>query len=241
MGVKIKFPVLNNLDYVDIIRDKTHLKTYPGSEHEGIAWRDLQRLIGEDLGAGSYRYALKFKNKNEIFSGIIKGLNVSGKIIESKNSSTDIEIKKLQEQIKSLGSGAGVSVELLLSMQKTSYETQVNFLNNEIQKKENQILKLENNIDRLEEELDNCGSIVEDLKSKTGVNQYLEIAQTFLKARMGNLKPVTNLKDSDPSDIPQEILDSIGLVDWSQVDPETLKQIVFYLNTFIQKLPLKGK
>jgi chromosome segregation ATPase len=134
-----------------------------------------------------------------------------------------------------------MQVDLLLSISKQSYETQITFLNAEISRREIVITKLESKIESLESELDEAAELIEDYKSKTGLGQYLDIAKTFLMSKQGNLKPISNLKDSTPETIPAEIIQILGLVDYDAIPADQLTQIIDYLKIFIQKLPLKNQ
>lgn len=238
---KIKFPILKDVEFLDVIKNKQTVKSFVKKDLEGIKWRDLQLKIGALFPAGSYHYALKFNNDDTLHKGVIRV--ISANPTEQKpetNSNLINEIDALKKQINQIGNAGGYSVDLLLSIQKSSYETQINFLNAELLRKENFINKLENQIESLNNELDDAAEQIEELKSKTGVNQYLELAQTFLQSKIGTAKKITTLKDSNPNDIPKRIIDILGAVDWSQIDQQAIDQIINYLEIFITKLPLKN-
>jgi hypothetical protein len=242
MSNKIKFPKLSKVEYLDIIKNKSVVHSFKPNDLEGLTWRQTQLLLGTILPPGLYNYTLKFIDVNSVNKGTIRSVsNIPAAVIKSESSQIEKQIDLLQQKVNALGSGSSqIGIDVLLSITKQSYETQITFLNNEINKKDLVINKLETKIDSLTDDLDNASELVEDLKQKTGIGQYLEIAQTFLKAKIGNLKPISNLKDSDPGDIPEEILLTIGLVDWQKVDANLLSEIINYLKIFIQKLPLKG-
>ncbi|MBK9285042.1 MAG: hypothetical protein IPM51_12115 [Sphingobacteriaceae bacterium] len=238
---KIKFPVLNNVDYMDVTKNKEILKTYYGSDLDKLAWRDVQIKIGSDVGSEFYHYQLKFKNSDQLHKGLIRGVLKDGK---TKNvaASSDIEkikdsINQLNQKIVNVSSGGGVQVDLLIQVTRQSYETQINFLNAEINRRELLINKLENKIDDLETDLNECQ---ETAQQSGGVSQYIEMAKMFLDVKRGNLKPIDNLKDSNINGIPQEILSVLGMVDYSQIPEQTLNEIINYLKIFIQKLPLRS-
>lgn len=238
---KIKFPILNNVEYLDIIQNKTTVQTFNTLQTSNLKWRDLQKFIGKKHGGGMFRYAMKFVDNDVIYRGTIRGLTTPGEQ-PTNDKDTDLrnELEQIKKSISGIGQQSGVSVDLLLSMSKQSYEVQINFLNAELTRKDNFILKQETQITKLEDELDKCDLEIEQLRQKTGIGQYVELAQTFLSGKIGNLKPISNLKDSNPSDIPNEIINILGLVDWKEVDTNILEQIINYLKIFIQKLPLKN-
>lgn len=238
---KIKFPTVKNVDYLDITKNKEILKSYSGSDIDGLAWRELQYLIGSEIGTDFYHYILKFKNQDQLNKGLIRGVLKDGAKKQS-NQSSDLEaikksISSLNEKIATVSSGGGVQVDLLLTITKQSYESQINFLNLEINRREQTILKLESKIDSLETDLYECQ---EKSDKSAGVGQYLEMAKMFLDAKRGNLKPIGNLEDTNTNAIPAEILQVLGMVDYEKIPEQTLNEIINYLKIFIQKLPLRG-
>jgi len=240
---KLKFPVLENVDYFDLVKNKATLKTFTKKDIEGKTWRAVQLLIGQMFGGGVFYYNYKQQNNDMVYRGTIRAIhNTSGEQKDNKNLELN-ELEKIKSQIAQIGQSSGVSVDLLISIQKQSYDMQVLFLRDELTRKQQVIDKLEKQIDELNDELNNADSQIEDLKSKTGINQYIGMAQEFLKLKglKGSPVPVQTLKDSSPDDIPAEILNILGAVDWSKVSPEILNTIVMYLNMYIDKLPLKGK
>jgi hypothetical protein len=158
------------------------------------------------------------------------------------DSNLKIEIDRLNNKIEKLGKDntGGIGYELLIEITKQSYLTQIDFLKQQLQVKDVNIQKLEMQIDKLNDELDQCYQTIDDLNSKSGIASYIDLAKDFLKLKLpGEIKPVS-LKDSNASDIPQQILDILGVVDWSKVDDNVINEIVKYLNLFIPKLPLKS-
>jgi len=237
----LRFPVLNDVDYLDIVKNGQTLKSFNKKETENLSWRNLQKKCGE-YTSGMVNYTLKFNNSPELHRGTMRVINEikSGAApVDEKNNLLLNQIDALNTKINSISAGSGVSVDLLLSISKQSYETQINFLNNELTRKENYNDKLQKKIDDLETELNSCYEVIEDLKSKTGINQYLEIGKMFLSSKMPGAK-LNSLKDSNASDIPEKILLILGAVDWSQVPSDVLNTIIQYLEMYITKLPLKG-
>lgn len=238
----LKFPVLDGIDYVDIGKDKQTLISYSPNDVEGITWRDLQTKIGETLPTGIYSYSLKFKNKNEVHRGQIKAINLNKRDQTmpelSELSTVKKTIDELNKKLNSLKTDSP-GIDLIMSLTKQSYDLQIQFLRDEIARKEREITKLEAEVTALNDELDKSDDLIDDLKSKTGLNQYIQIAKDFLVMKAGKTQPLTNLKESNPADIPGEVLEVLGVIDWLKVDPNLLNEIVHYLKVFVQKLPLK--
>jgi len=237
---KLKFPILKDIEFFDVIKNKQTLKTFNKKDCEGLKWRDMQLKIGQSLPAGLYHYNMKINNDDSFYKGTIRVISTMQPEKTNDNSAALNEIEAIKKQLSTISNSNGVSVDLLISITKQSYETQINFLNAELQRKENLITKLENQIDSLNDELDNASDQIEELKSKTGLNQYIEIANTFLQSKIGTAKKITTLKDSNPDDIPARILELLGAVDWSKVPDNELSEIIRYLEIFLTKLPLKG-
>lgn len=239
----LRFPVLKDVEYLDIIKNSTTVKTFNKKDVEGITWRELQKKIGAIVPGGMVNFALKFNQSNEIHKGTIRAVNDLNPVNSNDDKNLHLlnELDVLKKQISSIGAGSGVSIDLLLSISKQSYETQISFLNAELIRKENYIDKLQKKIDELESDLDNASDLIEDLKSKTGMTQYLDIAKTFLSSKIGaGAQKIATLKDSNQDDIPESILNLLGAVDWVKVPQDVLNTIVQYLELYINKLPLKG-
>jgi predicted RNase H-like nuclease (RuvC/YqgF family) len=238
----LRFPILKNVEYLDIIKHTQTIKTFTKKDCENLSWRNLQKKVGE-LTSGMVNYTLKFNDSPELHKGTMRAVNeINSAAASSDDKQKDLlnEIESLKTKINSIGAGSGVSVELLLNISKQSYETQINFLNTELTRKENFIDKQQTKIETLENELNECYEQIEDLKGKTGLNQYVDLAKMFLSSKMPGAKKITSLKDSNSNDIPERILIILGAVDWSKVPSDVLDTIIQYLEMYITKLPLKG-
>jgi hypothetical protein len=240
---KMKFPIINDLEFFDVLKGGKTILTLTNKEiPDGTTWRQLSIRIGQEISAGTYNYSFKLKNNDVVNRGLIRVVTMDKREVHATDNNFQKELLDIKNQLSNAANKKqDVSVDLLISITKQSYETQIQFLNNELQRKEKQIEKLESEIDKLNDELDKCDDQIEDLKAKTGIGQYLELAQTFLNSKIGSAKKITSLKDSSPDDIPEQILKILGAVDWTQVSPEVLDNIIKYLEIFITKLPLKGK
>lgn len=244
MATKLKFPILKKVDYLDLVQNKITVLQLTTKDCEGITWRDLQKLIGKKVGAGKYFYNLKFQNDNTINKGLIKAVT-DGILPKPKSEDAGlIEVKTMMEaltkKIDNAGSGGGVSVELLMSVQKTQYENTIKFLENNLADKKAEYLALKVDYNDKCAELQDTESQLQELEKDSGLMKYLPMVQDYFKDKMGTTKPITNLKDSNQGDIPPDILQLLGMVDWANVDQEVIGNIVRYMNIAIQKLPMKG-
>jgi len=217
-----------------------------GDDLEGKTWRELQIYLGERLPIAAYHYLLKFKQSAEIFNGRIRSVNV-GKVINTDTGNKSMlddrnisqEFKALKDQLQKAVNSGGVSFEMLLASTKQGYESQIGFKDQIISQKDELIKELKKDIDDLEDDLQECNK---QLSSSTGIAQYLEIGQKLLNARYGSGKNIS-LKESDPTDIPAEILQVIGAVNWRdpQITPDLVTRIADGIKQYISLLPLKGQ
>ena len=241
---QIKYPILKNVEYFDVMKNKQTLKSYSGADIEAKKWREVSLMIGKDIGAGTYRYTFKFNNTDEIHNGTIRAVESSRTIKDSKvDSKLELSLMQLKDKVENLtnNNSSNIGVDVLISITKQSYEQQILFLNNQLSAKDNDLQKLENQIEKLNDELDQCYAQIDELNKNSGMAQYIEIAKDFLKLKIPGGVNKVSLADSNSSDIPKEILDLLGVVDWLQVDQNIINEIVKYLNMFIPKLPLKQR
>ena len=242
MATTLKFPVLKKVEYIDIIKNRSNVLSLTGEDVEGLTWRKFQLLLGSKLPDGSYNYVIKIKNDPTIHKGLVR---TAGKVTtmakEQKEINPDVQkqILDLTNQVDKMGSGNGVSVDLLIQVTRQSFETQVTFLNHELTRKDLANVKLENKIDDLLKELEGTDVLISELKEKTGMTQYITIVKEFLSMKAGNIKPITNLSASETSDVPPEIIQILGVVDWQKVPGDVLIKITSTMKIFIQELPLK--
>jgi len=239
---KLKFPQVKNGEYMDLVKGGSIALSLTEKELVDITWRGLQKLIGSKLGAGRWNYSLKFLNDPTINKGQIMGLNSSTKPTEKVSGIETLSslVSQLTNKVDSMQSGQGVSVELLMDVTKQSYNARVELLTLEITKKENDYQRLQTKYESLDSELDKAESIIEDYKDKSGLLQLIPIAEKFMMGKFGKGQPVQSLGESNPSDIPPELLDLLGVVDWQQVNPPVLVKVIEYLRMYITSLPMKG-
>ncbi len=242
MAAELKFPVLKDVEYIDLIKNKEAKLSLEGKTVEGKTWREFQKYLGSRLPERSYNYVIKIKKDNKIYKGIIRTVgNMKNEDNKGQSELLTVQtnINELNEKIAAMSSGNGISVDTLISITKSSFETQIRFLELEGTKREAFIIKQELQIDEHIKELNKCDVIIEELKGKTGLTQYISIVKEFLSMKSGSVKAVS-LEGSDTKDVPPGIVEVLGVVDWSEVPDEVLNEIIGTLQIFIQKLPLKG-
>jgi hypothetical protein len=251
---KILFEPFPELEYFDITRDKKTilsldretLKQFTGKPYREMQFF-VQKVLNEKYSGqyppSTYNYSAKKVNEAKIYRGMIKTIDISsapGNKIETKkeinNMSEISELKKIVESIKS----DNVSSDMLINITKQGYELQLQFLNGQLKHKEQIIVSLEKDILKLESELDKQDLLIQDFKSKSGLAPMIEMAQKFIMARVSAPQPLQNLSNSDTTDIPQEILNILGAVDYTRIDESSMQKITDTLRQYITLLPLKG-
>ena len=136
----------------------------------------------------------------------------------------------------------GITYEMLLASTKQGYDTQVDFLKQQITYKDGSITELKLEIKDLNDELSQTDITIRQLEQKSGYNQYLEPISKLLLAKFGGGKPV-KLGESDPSSIPLELLEVLGVIDFTKIQPDDLQKMIQLLSQYITatNLPLKGQ
>jgi len=239
----LKYPVLKNVEYATIKKKGKVVLELPGSEIKNdITWRDFQKLIGSKIGSGNFYFTIKFKNNAELYTGRTNAVDLEG-TIDSSSSSDNSEIierfKLLEDKLEKSSKGDFNLEQIQLTL-RLGYENQLNFKDLQIADLKSKLDDLKKDLDGAEEDLSDCEKVVKDLEGKTGIQKYLEIGEKLLQAKLGRGAPPVSLKDSDPTDIPPEILEIIGAVDWQKIDPDGIETITRNLKQYISFFPMKG-
>lgn len=248
MPVKeLQFPKLKNFEYIDLsLKGDTKL-IVEGKDVEGMQWREFQKYLGAKLPMSNYYYTVKLNGSSKIYKGRVKPIVLKAGVVSGtdENGKMVLVLKELvtdlTKKVDVISQGNGVTVDTLLEVTKQSYVARIEFMNVELSKKDTEYSRLEVKYEKLEVELDDADDLIENLKEKTGAMQYISIAKDFLKMKAGFSPGVQNLQDSNPSDIPSDITEVLGVINWGDVSSEIINEIVHYLKIFATKLPLKGK
>lgn len=234
----LKFDVLKNVDYGYITKRKKKVLEFEGSTVESFKWIEFQRYLGNNLPPGRYYFYIKFKNDPEPYTG---NTNTAGVIEKMDNTENEVILKKFDEVLKKINSKTdGISTDLLLSVTKQSYETHINFLNTQVTKLEAELRDLSSECESLTNDCLEYEQEIHKLKNKSEYLPLAEKALILLQAKFGTGK-VATLENSDPTDIPQEILQILGTVDYIklQADQAAYQKIVSGLRQYISLLPQK--
>ena len=233
---ELKHPILKNVEYGSVTKNGKRVLEIPGSEIESLSWRDFTIYIGKKLPPGKYGFTIKFKNDAKLYSGTTRAVTLDPVDIKKDNFIQD-QLNELKKIIAT--QSAGGSNETVVLILKQGYEMQIQFLNRQIELLEKNNKNLEDEIDEVEDDLDECQNKLKEALSKSEYTQYIPGALKLLQAKFGGGKAVS-LENSDQSDIPTEILQILGTVDYSKIDPESMQKIIEGLRNYISLLPIKG-
>lgn len=232
----LKFPFLNNLEFVSIFKNKKSVLESDGKEFEGKSWREFQLMLGEKLPSDDYFFTMKFKNKPEIHNGKVRAATLINKTLESNSMETEkiiTEFKSLKDALSKATNQGGISFEMLLASTKQGYEAQIQYLNSKIADKDELIREIKKEVNDLEDDLNDCEK---EAAKNSGIGQYLAIGEKILSMKFGSPKKVS-LKESDQSDIPDQILQVLGIINWSIMDQENINKIANSIQQYLSVLP----
>ncbi len=245
MAGTLKYPVLKGCEYLDIIKNKITIQSFKHDELEGLKWRQVQELVGSKVGAGSFRYTIKFKNDDKTSNGTIRSV-VSNEILkkESKLDNTELVslVKTMTNKLDNMTNNAPQDTAILIATIKEGHSNSILMYQERLAEKQRLCDKYEIKIDSLEKELGEQDDIIAELQSKSGNMEYFKALADIVKAKFGgHAQSLADTTNSDESDIPASLLEVLGVVEWSQVPEETVNLILDTLKQFIHKLPLKGQ
>jgi len=243
---RLKYPILNDVEYISItIAGQTVLDLEGKDLPKNLKWRDFQKMIGATVGSRRFGYSMKFNNKAEIFSGNTKGVASKVKEDQSKDSSTltifETKFKELEAKFDNATKGGDFSSQQIIESYKISYQGRIDLLNEQLKLKDITINEYKEKVKELENDIKQLDIEIKELESQAGTNQYGQLIGKFLESKMlGKAPAPASLKDSDPSDIPPEILEVLGAVDYSRIEPDLLEKIVDGLRKYVSYFPMKG-
>lgn len=232
----LKHPILKGVEYASILKNKKSVLEIEGSDLENKTWREFQIYLGDHLPITSYYFIIKFKNKNEIFTGQIRAVSTDPKKLESTAMESNELTKKIESLEKSLQKAAnsgGISFDMLLAATKQGYEARIEYLNQKITDKDQQIQEIKREVNELEDDLNDCEK---ENQKHGGIAQYLAIGEKFLSMKLGKPEKIS-LKDSNTSDIPEEILTVLGVIDWQKIDELSIKRIAENIQNYLSLIP----
>jgi chromosome segregation ATPase len=142
-------------------------------------------------------------------------------------------LKTLKDQLSKAEKSGGVSYEMLLASTKAGHAAQIDYLNQKIKDKDDKINELKAEINELDSDLDDC---LKESSKHSSISQYLAIGEKILSMKFGSPAKVS-LKESDPSDIPEQILTVLGVIDWQKIDAENISRIANNIQQYLSAIP----
>jgi hypothetical protein len=235
----LKFPILNDVEYVSIYRTGKSVLEINGNDLEGMTWRQFQLYLGEKIPPGKCQFTMKFKDSSTLHTGAIRAAREND-IYEPDKKEDSIMSEKILKEFSSLKDSlskatnqGGITFDILLNATKQGYESQISFLNQQLQHKDSIIAKTEIEINQLENDLNDCEK--ESARS-SGIGQYLAIGEKILSMKFGSGKAIS-LKESDSTDIPEQILKVLGVIDWQKIDAESINRISNNIQQYLSVIP----
>jgi len=245
----LKYPVLKNLEYISIVKNKKSVLELDKNKLGGLenkTWREFQLFLGEHLTPGRYYFTIKFLKNPELHTGQVRAVSSDGEKTEGKMDSEIVkQFNELKEALTNATNSGGVTFDMLLQSTKSGYEAHITLLNKQIEYKDTIIIELKGEIKELENELDKAQKEYNKVSGSEKwigvIDKYAPALELFFKSK--NIAPAklplaTNV---DSSGIPDEVIAILAQVDYDKLkqDQEKYKQILGYLQQYISMLPLK--
>ena len=233
----LKFPILNNVEYISIYRTGKSVFEIDGKDVEGFTWRQFQLYLGENLTPGRCQFTMKFKDNAQLHTGAVRAARTGeAAIIKEDNKMNDDiikEFKSLKDVLSKATNTGGVSFEMLLASTKQGYDATIGFKDQIISQKDEMIRELKKDIDELENDLSDCEK---ESSKNSSLSNYLAIGEKILSMKFGKPGKVS-LKESDSSDIPEQILNVLGIINWQIMDQESINKIASNIQQYLSVLP----
>ncbi len=137
--------VFKNVEYLLIKKNNRQLLVFDEKEINGKSRTELQKIIGNRLGEGTYVAVIKYLNDPKLITGRITALMqnpVGEKVSNDEIGIIAAQLRALQEQIGNQTSNA--DIKLLMDMKDQAYKIQIDFYKSRIDQLEKTIEKLEN-------------------------------------------------------------------------------------------------
>jgi hypothetical protein len=158
----------NNVEYLRILQGGRELLLLEGDQVNGKSRTEIEKYIGEKLGAGSYRYAIKYFGKANKGSGGICAVGVSSNDRKQLPQGNDLRIDKIESTLEQLAQnmskGAGFDIDLLLKMKDESWKIKEQYYEMVIKNQKEEIEQLKKEFDNIDSNGDGEISITEIVK-----------------------------------------------------------------------------
>lgn len=237
---KPRSDIFKNVEYIHVVRNKKRLLHIDGAEINGKNQTYLCYYLADKLGEDTYNLILKYSGDSvKKVSKIIAFYDPSKPKPEREPAAVlgdplYREVLSLKEKYENAFS-ANTNVDQLLEMQKRSFDLERKFL-------EQQIKQLKQMNDDLEQELtETLEANLNDEKKENDLSISKVLLTMLNKLDQAPATPAATLKDNLGNEIPTEIFEVITKVDYSKIQPETIKGLANGMRLFIkmQNLPTK--
>jgi hypothetical protein len=235
MRIPIKFP---EMEYFHILKDSLVIYEVPTEKVKGKTKTQIELMIGQELKTNGMFYFKAADSKGKNYQGRIRSTYTKGNAIEiKKDSSMETKIildniKALEDNIKTLQGGES---DKITKMIEKLHQMEIDSLNRKIE-------ELKEDLQNAEEEVKYFKEEANSVNVWNRIPEILSMVNNFKSGKSKvTLSDFQNNFESNPGNIPNEITEIIGAVDWEAVPLETRSQIIQGLVNFISQLPLLNK
>lgn len=158
--------VFENVEYLQVYKNRKPMLLIEDREINGKSKTEIQKMIGERLGAGHYRTSIKYFGDPKNASGSIVAI-VPG---EDKNNSDSFDSerlsfleKKIDKIAESFGKNSGTDLTLLMNMKDQAYQIQIEFYKNRIEVLEAENKNLKEQLNELDKGTDSTSDLITQL------------------------------------------------------------------------------
>jgi len=243
--------VFKDVEYIEISKNGIPLYTFTEKEVNGITKFEFQKMLGKKFGVDRFSASMKFKNNYTNKKFPIRSI-VLGEVKNVKDNNNGQSVNKIDELeniIKQIpNQNPAENYTQLLDLTKLTYENEINRLRETIQEQKNEIADYKKEVKELNKENVKLIKKIDEAENEGGnnfVDMLLQLNQLrgVLKTGSGMAKNSSSLKNvkSDVSDIPEEMLEALGKVDYSKIPKQDIQKYIMLFENISNQLPLKSK
>jgi hypothetical protein len=236
-----------NIEYIDIVKNKTTYKRYKSIDVAEMRWSDLQeKLFLDAIPPGTYTFTAKIFSDPVPYHGRIKSVP-TGNIpaIQDNKELNDVKktISDINETLKSVMNKGGdqVTLDFMMKSAEKAHASEIRFYDLQLKLKDEKILELKGELKDLEAELDEAEKEVQKLVAEGGTGKTSEAILGIFNRFMPSTQQ-TKVKLSskfDGSDIPEDILQILAIVDYQNIPGDKLNALKQGLKMIVDTLPKK--
>lgn len=237
----MKSDLLKDVEYYHIVKNNHTLLTL---DVNGKTKAEVQALIGNELGEGSYIYSMKLKGQSRNKTGKIRAFITNPDKKQVFNNMDDKRIDAIEKTINelhaSINKNSAPGFDMLLNMKDESYKMQIEFYKMQIETLRTTISEQKETIKDFEREGEKGGF---------DIGQLLKFAPLLLNSKAGGL--VKGLKDftglnnedetglvNDPGEINPKIANLLNRLDLSKLNDAQIDNFIKMGTPYLRQMGL---